>query len=158
MALVIKQSLKERLLASAKQQAPVEETKPSLVTSVTVLAAAAKQEESNVVIDQPGNAVEPLVDMGVQQAYADVLPRIDALAALSGEALDKEMGILKRALIENPDACSLMLPKDIGKMVEALRRITGQALSDAVAKPKGGKKQKQLALTAEDMEKAFDEL
>lgn len=155
-------TLKEKMAAAIKaneeaQEAPIMGTVVSpIVESLPAVAAAAKVEEQNTVIDQGGDSSMP--DAGVQQAYADVLPRINSLVALSGEALEKEMSILKKALIENPDACALMLPTDIGKMVEALRRITGQALTDAVAKPKGGKKQKAIALSAEQMEAAFNEL
>ena len=161
MALVNKISLKDRLLAAAKnKEAPAEEANASkegtLVQALPVIAEAAKQIVGTEIDQSSSDA--PIFDVAAQQAYADILPRIDALTALSGEDLGKEMGILKKALIENPDACSIMLPQDIGKMVEALRRITGQALSEATAKPKGQKKQKQLILTTEAMEAAFDEL
>lgn len=161
MALVIKKpiSLKERLMQKA-----AEEPQMAVVVAqpipVVALAEAAKVEESKaVVIDQAPASQDSISDLAAQQAYSDVLPRINGLVALSGEALEKEMSILKKALIENPDACAIMLPEDIGKMVAALRTMTGQALSEAVAKPKGkGKAPKQLALTAEAMEAAFDEL
>ena len=160
MALVIKKpiSLKERLMQKA-----AEEPQTAVVVAqpipVVALAEAAKTEESKaVVIDQAPASQDSISDLAAQQAYSDVLPRINGLVALSGEALEKEMSILKKALIENPDACAIMLPEDIGKMVAALRTMTGQALTEAVAKPKGGKKPKQIALTAEAMEAAFDEL
>lgn len=161
MALVIKKpiSLKERLMQKA-----AEEPQTTVVVAqpipVVALAEAAKTEAASaVVIDQAPASQDFISDLAAQQAYSDVLPRINGLVALSGEALEKEMSILKKALIENPDACAIMLPEDIGKMVAALRTMTGQALSEAVAKPKGkGKAPKQLALTAEAMEAAFDEL
>lgn len=93
-----------------------------------------------------------------EQVYNDILPRINDLVNLSGEALEQEMKILKKALMENPDASNLMLPEDIGKTVAALRRMTGQAQATAAAKPKKGAKEKKVALTAADMEAAFEEL
>lgn len=100
-----------------------------------------------------------ITSMSSEQAYSDMLPRIKALELLSGEDLASEMKLLKKALVENPNACLLMLPEDIGQMVSALRKITGQALAVADAKPKKGEaKPKKLALTAEAMQAAFDEL
>lgn len=70
-----------------------------------------------------------------QQACSDIQQRIAELAALGDEDLKGAMDELKRALMDNPAACSLMLPEDIGQMVVALRRITGTALVTAT-KPK----------------------
>lgn len=177
MALVIKKpiSLKDKLLqkATTETMAPQESTartewtqeqgkdlELTLTVQVPVLAEAIKTEaSSSVVIDSSSAGQDFVSDLAAQQAYADILPRIDGLVALSGEALEKEMSILKKALIENPDACAIMLPIDIGKMVAALRTITGMAMTEATNKPKGkAKAPKQLALTAEAMEAAFDEL
>lgn len=161
-------SLKERLLQKAAEQAPAKavftqekdkDLELTLTVQVPVIADAIKVEEANTTIDTGSlDGQDFISDTAAQQAYADILPRIDGLVALSGEALGAEMTILKKALIQNPDACALMLPEDIGKMVAALRTITGQALTEAASKPKGGKRQKPLALTAEAMEAAFEEL
>lgn len=170
MALVLRKpvSLKEKLLAAASKEDDKESIKEAtaeaekascLVQVLPVIAEAAKQEVANTVVDQAPASDSPVYDMAAQQAYADILPRIESLSSLSGEDLSKEMGILKKALIENPDACAIMLPTDIGKMVAALRTITGMALVEAAApKAKGGKKPKQLLLTPEAMEAAFNEL
>ena len=98
-------------------------------------------------------------ELAAQQAYADLLPRIQALEAMGGEDLSKEMGLLKGALMQNPEACSLMLPKDMGMLVAALRRVTGESLATAAAKPKkGAAKAPKIILTMEQMQNAFDEL
>jgi hypothetical protein len=51
-----------------------------------------------------------------------------------------------------------MLPEDIGAMVTALRRITGQSIAEATAEKKTGTKKKSKVLTAEEMEEAFNDL
>lgn len=98
-------------------------------------------------------------ELAAQQAYSDILPRIKALEAMGGEDLSKEMMLLKGALMQNPEACSLMLPQDMGMLVAALRRVTGEALATAAAKPKkGAGKAPKIILTMEQMQNAFDEL
>lgn len=72
----------------------------------------------------------------IAQEVADIQNRITQLEALSEDDLKPAMKDLKKALMDNPDACSLMLPEDIGKMVEALRRMTGQALVEEKTKTK----------------------
>jgi hypothetical protein len=97
--------------------------------------------------------------MEISQAAADVIPRIKELETLSGEDLETAMLQLKGALLQNPDAVALMLPEDIGMMVVALRRMTGQSIAEATAEKKTGtKKSKAKMLTAEEMAAAFDEL
>lgn len=96
--------------------------------------------------------------MEISQAATDILPRIKELQNLSGEDLESEMQILKKAILENPSAAMLMLPEDIGCMVVALRRMTGQSIAEATAEKKTGTKKAKKALTAEEMAAAFDEL
>ena len=93
----------------------------------------------------------------VEQKYSDIAARIKQLEDLSGEDLASQMRQLKKALMENPEACKLMQPEDIGLMVANLRRITGQAAVAAAAKPKKGAA-KPKALSAEELQNAFDEL
>ena len=94
-----------------------------------------------------------------QQAYSDLLPRLAALQSISDDKLQDEMRLLKKALMENPAACALMLPQDVGQLVTALRRLTGEQLALAAAKPKGGRGGKQkLLMDAESIASAFDEL
>jgi hypothetical protein len=96
-----------------------------------------------------------------QQVYTDLLPRIKALADLSDADLPNEMASLKKALMANPDACALMHPEDIGDMVEALRRITGQALASAKASKTKAPSASALSkkkLTAEELQAALDDL
>jgi hypothetical protein len=94
-----------------------------------------------------------------EQALADMLPRIQELKELSGEALEGAMKDLKGALLANPAAAAIMLPEDIGEMVAALRRMTGQTVAEASkAKATGERRKKSIPLSAEAMQAALDEL
>lgn len=95
--------------------------------------------------------------MEVSQAAADLIPRIRELDTLAGEQLADEMLLLKKGLLENPDAVALMFPEDIGLMVIALRKITGQSIAEATKEKVKGKP-KSKALTQQEMADAFDEL
>ena len=90
-----------------------------------------------------------------EQVAADIRLKITELVDLDDEDLKDAMQDLKKALLDNPDAVALMLPVDIGEMVKALRRITGEAILSATKKPakKASKK-----FTAEEMQNILDEL
>ena len=79
--------------------------------------------------------------------------QIADLQALGDEDLKGAMDDLKKALMQNPAACALMLPQDVGAMVTALRRITGEAVlkEKKTTKPKAGK-----MLTQEEIEQIDD--
>ena len=66
---------------------------------------------------------------------------IDALSQTEdGEPLKNAMSKLKVALLENPTACALLLPEDIGEMVKYLMKVTGRDLEmqqGSSAKKKG---------------------
>ena len=100
----------------------------------------------------------------VKQGYRDIKGRVLALSATEDDDLALAMTELKKALLQNPNACLLMLDEDIGKMTLALRRLTQEALVEgtkAKAEKKPGVKSKktaQIPLSAEDMQKVFDEL
>jgi hypothetical protein len=69
------------------------------------------------------------------------------------------MALLKKALMQNPNAVELMLPSDIGQMVIGLRKMTGVELAAVKeGKATGTRKKKEVALTAEELEKAWEEL
>lgn len=94
-------------------------------------------------------------------AYIGIKRTIEGLVALMGDELKSGMSQLKKALKENPAACELMLDEDLGKMVVALRRMTGEQLAAATKPPKKiGKtpKAKELVLTKEQIEAAMAEL
>lgn len=97
------------------------------------------------------NAIDP----ALAQAASNIQQRIKELNDLAEEDLKDAMDDLKRALMDNPAACSLMLPEDVGQMVSALRRITGQALVSA-PKTKAKKADKIKTLTAEQIAELDD--
>lgn len=96
-------------------------------------------------------------ESAVADAYIDIKLRIDDLVTLSGEDLVGAMTELKKALMKNPSAVSLMLDPDIGQMVIALRRITSVASAESAVKTSktGPKASKSVQLTAEALELAF---
>ena len=101
--------------------------------------------------------VDDSTEEGRSQLYADLTQRIKDLESYSGEDLAKQMTVLKKTLKENPSACALMMPEDIGMLVSALRKITGKAAVAAAAKPARGKA-KPKVLSKEEMEAAWDEI
>ena len=59
---------------------------------------------------------------------------IDALSQTEdGESLKNEMAKLKKALLENPTACAMLLPSDIGEMVKYLMKVTGKDIMDQMS-------------------------
>ena len=83
-------------------------------------------------------ATAELLDPGADaQAYADIKDRVQQLVDLSGEDLSSAMSELKGALKQNPNACALMLPEDIGGIVAALQRITGKYLQEKAKQTTG---------------------
>lgn len=77
-----------------------------------------------------------------------------------GENLKGAMTELKAALRDNPDACALMLPEDIGACVHHLRRMTGQLISAEAAKKDANKGNRKRTFTPEEekdiLENLFD--
>jgi len=111
-------------------------------------------------------AIDPALipeDPADAQAYVDIKTKIHELENKFDDDLKGAMSELKAALKKNPNAAELMLDSDIGKMVTALRRMTHVAQVEATTKTKAGKtktaaKAKDVALTKEEIEAAFDEL
>lgn len=97
-------------------------------------------------------------DPTTAQSYVDIKLRIDDLVELSGEPLVASMTELKKALMQNPAAVSLMLDSDIGQMVIALRKMTNVAATEAAKPKKAGPKAKSVSLSAAALELAFDEM
>lgn len=91
-----------------------------------------------------------------QQVYADLKIRISNLEALSIEDLKEEMAELKTSLKENVEACSLLLPEDIGEMVKHLRTVVGLAIVTASASKKTPKA-KAPKFTSKELLDALDD-
>lgn len=95
-----------------------------------------------------------------QEVASELSTRITQLCDMSECDLKTEMQQLKSLIKENPAACSLLLDEDIGKMVAALRKITGNAIAQATASKSRAKKAaapKHKALTAEELAAALDD-
>ena len=94
-----------------------------------------------------------------EQVYSEISQRIKTLEVMSGDDLKNEMMNLKKALLENPQACMLLLPDEIGQMVSSLRKITGIAIATASAKTKkpGEKKSAAKKMTAAELAAALED-
>lgn len=95
----------------------------------------------------------------IEQAASEISIKIKNLTNFDGESLKGEMALLKKALLENPAACSLLHPEDIGLAVANIRRMVGIAISTASA-PKAKKEGsgKPKALTKVELAKAMAEI
>ena len=89
-----------------------------------------------------------------EQTYSEISARISQLESLSKEDLKNEMQDLKKALMENTEACSLMKPEDIGLLVKHLVQITGIAIVSASTAKKEKKAVKKLS--AEELADALN--
>lgn len=95
----------------------------------------------------------------VEQVASEIKQKIARLADFEGDSLAGEMAALKKALLENPAACSLLLPEEIGACVAALRRKLGIAIASASApKEKKAAKPKAKPLTAAELKAALEEV
>ena len=94
-----------------------------------------------------------------EQVYSEISQRIKTLEGMSGDDLKNEMMDLKKALLENPQACMLLLPEEIGSMVSHLRKITGIAIATASAKTSKKKEPKAAGkkLTAQELADALND-
>lgn len=90
------------------------------------------------------------------QKASEIQARIRSLCNFDGDNLENEMSALKLALLENPAACQLLMPEDIGMMVSNLQRIVSISAIMAAEDKKKPKKEKQ-KFTQEEMQKALDE-
>lgn len=68
-----------------------------------------------------------------EQVASELSIKIKELVTHEGDSLKMEMASLKKAIMENPAACSLLQDEDIGAAVAALRRMVGIAVAVANA-------------------------
>jgi hypothetical protein len=69
-----------------------------------------------------------------------------------GEELKTAMSKLKVALKQNPAACALLLPEDVGEMVKNLYRMTNKGILDDLNPKNKERKQKNVPLTQEQLD------
>jgi len=86
-----------------------------------------------------------------EQIASELKARIASLCDFEGDSLKGEMGALKKTLLENPAACSLLLDEDIGAAVAALRRMVGVAIATATASKKEAKPKAPKKLSAKEL-------
>ena len=133
-----KMALRKAQVQAAQKQPPKE--KPALVIDPSELPS------------DPADA----------QAFVDIKTRIHNLEDLMDDDLRNAMSELKQALKKNPNASELLLDSDVGKMVTSLRRMAHVAVVAAKEPKKPGRKTtpkaKDVQLTAEQVNAAFDEL
>jgi hypothetical protein len=93
-----------------------------------------------------------------EQKASEIKQKIDSLCNFEGEDLKDEMQALKKALQENPSACSLLHDEDIGVMVAAIRKIVGVAVASATSATSKPKKAAVKKYTAAELEAALAEV
>jgi type I site-specific restriction endonuclease len=157
-------SLKEILAAKAAQSSTIKpdpEAAPAQPQAAPVPSAPTVKETAKAAVEI--EAIKSRMDKAIlseaEQTVTDILPRIRALKDMQTDQLDEEMDSLKEALLANPAAVQLMLPEDVGQLVIALRKITGQALVSAAApKKKAPKLDKVKSFTKEELLDLADDL
>lgn len=119
------------VIVAAVEQKPEPDLRTGILTAAT---------DPNPMPAPDKPAPELSADPATAQAYADIKTRIERLSEASDMDIENAMSDLKKALLANPAACSLIGDSDIGQMVIALRRITGEAIADAAKEKKPGRK------------------
>jgi hypothetical protein len=154
-----KMLLKKQQETAQAQNTPVAQAVKQLEEKPAPIPA--KEDTGITTTEQPSTEIDPVaVDPVVAQAYSDIKEKIERLSLASDTDLKSAMKDLKAALMKNPAAVSLMEDTDIGQMVIALRKITGEALAEAAKEKKPGRKAKEnVDLSDPDKVAAiFDEL
>lgn len=122
-------------LAAAKSEPKPEPTpEPALEEEVALPKIVISEEVvklSNAVVVSE----EALSGAEESSTVEAIKERIARLASLSDLDLKLAMDGLKALILSNPSACAQLLPEDVGEMVGALRRMTGNAKAAALAAP-----------------------
>lgn len=139
----------------------------SFAEKMRAQSSAIKQTQEAAKKEKPPLVIEPSRlpdDPSVAQALVDISTRIHELDELIDEDLKGAMSELKKALLDNPSACELLLDSDIGNMVASLRRmehLASYAAKQAKPAAKGSKtkpKSKDVELSAEQLAQVWEEL
>lgn len=126
-------------LRAAKEAAPSPDPTPDPIPK-----AMPKIEISSRAVELSNRVVaaeKAISEIEESATTAEIKERIERLTTLKDFDLKQAMDGLKALILANPSACSLLLPEDVGEMVTALRRMTGNAKAEIMAAPKrGGRK------------------
>jgi len=127
---------------------PTPEEAATLTTVITAANLVSKGHMVEAKSDAPTVKAMENIDMEV------IRQKIMDLEKCDGFDLKSQMDILRDMLLSNPNACQLMLPIDLGLMVRALRRMTGNKVAADLgrAKPRGVSKDKTPKLTAAEIQ------
>lgn len=93
-------------------------------------------------------------------ALKDIREKIAELTTIKGdrELLKNGIRSLQKALVENPAACAIMLPEDIGSAVELIRIYVGKEVQEEAAKKATSKRTvSRIDLSPEALDKLLDE-
>lgn len=90
-----------------------------------------------------------------EQLASEIKQRISLLANFDGDSLKEEMDSLRTALSQNPAACELLLPEDIGLAVAALKRMVGKAVAESNSPEKKERKKKEKTMSAKELQAAL---
>ena len=142
--------------AKAQPEAqPEVEAKPETKPEAAELVAIPKVTISADVIALSNKTIQASQAAPNAEAEASldlIKARITELQNMNGLDLSLAMDGLKTLILANPSACSQLLPEDVGDMVSALRRMTGNSKAAAQAAPTKGRKAKAPAmLDADDL-------
>lgn len=128
---------------SLKERLALLKNNPS--TAATVSNAVVMENKGPSLKDMGAalRAMPPLSEEDHEKAPAEVHSLRDRIWKLQtesgGDSLKDAMKQLQTALLENPIAVSYFLPEDYGEMVSHIRKLTGNAVAQALAKPAGKK-------------------
>lgn len=99
----------------------------------------------------------------VQPDAVHIKEMIALISTTGKDNLREHMDRLKVALKENPAACELLLPEDIGEMVKAIGILEGKMIFDAKVKAesrasRGKSKEKNVNLDPSALDQMIDEM
>ena len=136
--------LKQAKAAPAVEPEP--EPELAVIPKVTISADVIRLSNATIQAGQAAPNAEAEASLDLIKA------RISELQNMNGLDLSLAMDGLKTLILANPSACSQLLPEDVGDMVSALRRMTGNSKAAAQAAPTKGRKAKAPAmLDADDL-------
>lgn len=138
--------LKQAKAAPAVEPEPEPEPELAVIPKVTISADVIRLSNATIQAGQAAPNAEAEASLDLIKA------RITELQNMNGLDLSLAMDGLKTLILANPSACSQLLPEDVGDMVSALRRMTGNSKAAAQAAPTKGRKAKATAmLDADDL-------
>lgn len=143
---------KEQDEQDKKSQAEILDAPESSVSKESLVSIPSEQTEEEGILTLAAQTE-------IEQAYSNIRTQIEELEKISDEEdLKGAMQTLKKALMQNPAAVSLMEDTDIGKMVIALRRYVKDAVLARKEKTSGEKKKSAKQITQEELLKGLAEL